>query len=430
MVRVRFAPSPTGYLHIGSARTALFNWLFARHNKGVFFLRIEDTDISRSKKEYLDEILESLKWLGIEWDGEPVFQSAQRDLYRAYAETLLDKGLAYREGEAIIFKVDKEGEVGFTDVIRGEITVKKEELKDQVLIKSDGSPTYNFACVVDDADMSITHIIRGDDHISNTPKQILLYRALGFAIPEFAHIPLILSKEGGRMSKRQRATSVLEYRDIGYLPEAMINFLSLLGWSPGGDKEIFSVEEAVKLFDLKGVNKTGAVFDIDKLNWLNGQYIMSLAPDVLAEQIEAFLKRKKIVLDPSGKGRFAEVVNLYRERLKTLSDFEIVYNIFFSDTITYVDKAVDKHLKKTDKGLFLDWYGVLEKIDSFDKESLERALRGIADERGVKPAKLIHPTRVAVSGNSAGAGLFEMMEILGKEKVLRRLDYSLKNHIQ
>ena len=242
-VRVRFAPSPTGYLHIGSARTALFNWLYAKHTNGTFLLRIEDTDRERSRAECLDEILGSLRWLYMDWEGEPVFQSKRFDTYRQYAHDMLGKGLAYKDGEAIIFKVAKDRMVAFDDVIHGRIEVSTNEIKDQVLMKSDGTPTYNFACVIDDAEMKISHIIRGDDHISNTPKQVLLCEALGLDLPQFAHIPLILSKEGGRMSKRHGATSIFEYKNMGFLPDALVNFLSLMGWAPGEDREILSLEE-------------------------------------------------------------------------------------------------------------------------------------------------------------------------------------------
>ena len=265
MVKVRFAPSPTGYLHIGSARTALFNWLYARHNNGKFIIRIEDTDKERSKEEFLNEILDSLKWLFMSWDGELVFQSKRFDVYRKYAQALIEKGLAYLEGPAIIFKVEKGKTVPFDDMIRGRVEFSTNDIKDQVLIKSDGTPTYNFACVIDDHEMEISHVIRGDDHISNTPKQVMLYEALGFTMPKFAHIPLILSKDGGRLSKRHGATSITEYKNMGFLAEALVNYLSLMGWAPGNDVEILPLDQTVKLFDVKDVNKTGATFDIDKL---------------------------------------------------------------------------------------------------------------------------------------------------------------------
>lgn len=421
-VRVRFAPSPTGYLHIGSARTALFNWLYARHEKGAFILRIEDTDKERSKPEYLDEILASLKWLFMEWDGELVFQSHRFDVYKKYAELLVEKGLAYREGPAIIFKVEKSRKVAFEDMIRGRVEFSTDDIKDQVLIKSDGTPTYNFACVVDDHEMQITHIIRGDDHISNTPKQIMLYEALALGLPKFAHIPLILSKDGGRMSKRHGAASIFEYKNMGFLPEALVNYLSLMGWAPGNDVEILPVDEIVKLFDVKDVNKTGAIFDIDKLSWMNGQYIKSMDTDELARRSEEYLKEKNVIDDKFDRGRWRGITAAYKERTRTLEDFAGVYRVFFSDEADYDEKAVEKYLKKPNsKDIINRCRSAIEAGGKFDRVSIEKSYRKLADELKIKAAELIHPTRVAISGKTVGAGLFDIMELLGREKVLKRL---------
>ena len=274
MVKVRFAPSPTGFLHLGSARTALFNWLHARHTNGQFLLRIEDTDKVRSEKKFLDEILEDLKWLGMNWDEEPIYQSQRFDTYRKKAEEIFSKDKAYREGEAIIFKVEKGRDVEFEDIIHGKITTNTDTIKDQVMIKSDGSPTYNFSCVIDDVSLEITHVLRGDDHISNTPKQILFYEALGLSPPKFGHMPLILGPDGAKLSKRHGGVSVEEYKREGFLPEALANYLILLGWFPGEAQEILSLEEAVKLFDIDDMSDVQAKFDIQKLRWLNGEYIM------------------------------------------------------------------------------------------------------------------------------------------------------------
>ena len=422
MVRVRFAPSPTGYLHIGSARTALFNWLYARHNNGAFILRIEDTDKERSKSEYLDEILASLKWLFMSWDGELVFQSGRFDVYKKYAEDLVEKGLAYREGPAIIFKVEKAKKVSFEDMIRGRVEFSTDDIKDQVLIKSDGTPTYNFACVVDDNQMQITHIIRGDDHISNTPKQVMLYEALKLPLPKFAHIPMILSKDGGRMSKRHGATSIFEYKNMGFLPEALVNYLSLMGWAPGNDVEILPINEIVKLFDIKDVNKTGATFDMDKLSWINGQYIKNMETKELAVRAENFLADKKIIDDKFDKDRWVNITAAYKERTRTLEDFISVYKIFFCDDVEYDEKAVAKYLNKPNsKEIMHRCKSAIEPDDKFDKVSIEESYRKLADELKVKAAELIHPTRVAISGKTVGAGLFDMMELLGREKVLKRL---------
>ena len=273
MVRVRFAPSPTGFLHVGSARTALFNWFFARHEKGQFLLRIEDTDAARSKKEFLDEILESLRWLGLDWDGEVVFQSKRAEIYRKAAEKLLAEGKAYKDGKAILLKVVPGEIVTVEDLVHGSVKVNTLEIKDQVLIKSDGMPTYSFACVMDDSEFGMTHVIRGDDHISNTPKQILIHRALGFTPATYVHIPLILGTDRSRLSKRHGATNLNDYRKNGFLPEAVVNFLALLGWSPGGDKELMSVQEIIDAFDLKRIGKTGSMFDLKKCTWMNSQYM-------------------------------------------------------------------------------------------------------------------------------------------------------------
>ena len=422
MVRVRFAPSPTGNLHIGSARTALFNWLYARHNNGKFILRIEDTDKERSKHEFLDEILGSLKWLFMDWDEELVYQSKRFDIYKTYAQKLVDKNLAYLEGPAIIFKVEKGKKVSFDDIIRGKVEFSTDDIKDQVLIKTDQTPTYNFACVVDDSEMQITHVIRGDDHISNTPKQVMLYEALSLPMPKFAHIPLILSKDGGRLSKRHGATSITEYKNMGFLPEALVNYLTLMGWAPGNDVEILPISETIKLFDVKDVNKTGAIFDMDKLSWVNSQYIKSMEINALTEKVEAFLKDRNIIQDKFDHVKLVEIVKIYKERTRTLEDFISVYKIFFSDEIEYDEKAVEKYLKKPNsKDIMNSCKKAIESGAKFDKTALEYQYRKLADELKIKAAELIHPTRVAISGKTVGAGLFEMMEILGREKVLKRM---------
>ena len=421
MVRVRFAPSPTGYLHIGSARTALFNWLYAKHTGGKFFLRIEDTDKVRSKDEYLEEILASLKWLFMDWDGELEFQSKRLDLYKKYAEELLKKGLAYKEGEATIFKVVSGRPVSFEDIVHGKITVSTEEIKDQVLIKSDGMPTYNFACVVDDSEMQITHIIRGDDHISNTPKQILLYEALGFKIPQFAHIPLILSKDGGRLSKRHGATSIFEYKNMGFLPSALVNYLTLVGWSPGEDREIMALSDIIKLFDVKDVNKTGAIFDIDKLTWMNGQYMAAMK----AEELLGLIKNQA---SAAGKNlavpddMILKVIELYKVRMKTLPDFMSMTDHFFRDDYSVEDKGVEKYLTPPESRKILgEFVPRLEKLGDFKHAAIEEICRSMAAEMGIKVGVIIHPTRVAISGKTTGAGLFEMMEVLGRPKVIERM---------
>jgi len=424
MVRVRFAPSPTGFLHIGSARSALFNWLFARHEKGKFLLRIEDTDRIRSKDEFLDEILASLKWLGMDWDEEPVRQSKRIDMYKKAAENLIKKEKAYREGDAIRFRMPKK-KIKLYDITRGEIEFDSEILKDEVLIKSDGMPTYNFACVIDDVNMKITHVIRGDDHISNTPKQIAIYEALGCEVPKFAHIPLIMGPDGGRLSKRHGATSIMEYKNQGYLADAIVNFLALMGWSPGDNREILSKDELIKEFTLEKVNKTSAVFNIDKLNWLNGQYIKEKDSKELLELLLPLMREEGLIGEVFDRGKLLNLVELYKIRLRTLTDFPKYIKTFYTDEIDFDQAAVEKHLKREGtKELLAKWSKRISNLSSFDKNTLEENCRLLADELKIKPAELIHSTRVAITGCTAGAGLFEIMEIMGKDTVLKRLEYA------
>ncbi|MBU4377428.1 MAG: glutamate--tRNA ligase [Candidatus Omnitrophica bacterium] len=427
MVRVRFAPSPTGFLHIGSARSALFNWLFARHEKGSFLLRIEDTDKARSKDEFLEEILASLKWLGMESDEPLVFQSERLDLYLATAEKLLKEDKAYREENAIRFKMPKK-KIRFNDICRNEIEFDSEVLKDEVLIKSDGFPTYNFACVIDDADMKITHVVRGDDHISNTPKQIAIYEALKLPIPKFAHIPLIMGPDGGRLSKRHGATSIMEYRKMGYLSDTLVNFLALMGWAPGGDREILPVKEIVKEFTLEKVNRTSAIFNIDKLNWLNGQYLKEKDSKELLELLIPLLLESGIISEDFDREKLLRLIELYKIRIKTLADFEGHIRAFYTDELDYDPAGTKEHLKKEGTKLILsDWQKRISSISDFNVAALEKNCKQLASELGIKPARIIHSTRMAISGTTQGAGLFEMMEVMGKDTVLTRLDYAIKN---
>ena len=422
MIRVRFAPSPTGYLHVGSARTALFNWFFARHHGGKFLLRIEDTDAVRSKPEFLAEILGSLRWLGLTWDGEIEFQSKRFDVYRTAAEKLLEQGLAYLDGKAIVFKVTPGEAITFEDVIHGTIQVNTLEIKDQVLMKSDGTPTYNFACVVDDAEFQITHVIRGDDHISNTPKQLLLYRALKLTPPRFAHIPLILGTDRSRLSKRHGATNLNDYRAMGIFPDAMVNFLSLLGWSPGGDREILSIEEILREFDLPKVGKTGAIFDLTKLFWMNSQYMKEASLETLLPLVQEKLKEKGLwnnALDPAWVGR---VVDLYKSRADTIEDLCRQAQGLFTEEIPYDQEAVEKRLKQPEVAGRLNRFSDrLEKLPAWDSGAIEAACRALAEELKVKAADLIHPARVAVTGRSVGPSLFHVLEVASKERVLSRL---------
>ena len=416
MVRVRFAPSPTGYLHIGSVRTALFNWLYARSQAGVFILRIEDTDQKRSSDVYMEEIIEDLKWLGLNWDEGPFFQTKRFDIYRSYAQRLLEKELAYKDGEAIIFKIP-DIKVKIYDLVHGEIEMDNSLIDDLVLMKSDGSPAYNFACVVDDIEMQITHVIRGDDHISNTNKQVAVYDALGIKPPKFAHIPLILGPDKAPLSKRFGAVSINDYRKMGYLPQALVNYLSLLGWSPGDNKEFMSVEEIVKKFSLKRINKTGAEFSQDKLRWINGEHIRKLTPDEFAKIGMEFIKPE---CDEKWFRKFAE---LYHPRVKTLVEFKEEFGIFTSDDVQYNEEAVEKFLKKDKVSDILSMTKKrLEKIDPFTQENIEKEARALVEELKIQSADLIHPLRVAVTGKAVSAGVFEVLALLGKEKVIKRLE--------
>ena len=424
MIRVRFAPSPTGNLHVGGSRTALFNWLYAKARKGKFILRIEDTDKARSKKEYLDEILQSLSWLGFNWD-EVYYQSQRFGIYKECADKLLKAGAAYTEksehGEAVIFRVAPQ-KIKINDLIRGEIEFDAEEIKDQVLIKSDGTPTYNFACVVDDATMNITHVIRGDDHISNTPKQVLLYQALGFPIPEFAHLPLILWKEGGRLSKRTGATAISDYRKMGYLPQALVNYLLLLSWSPGENREIIDINEASKIFDIKDVNKTAATFDINKLNWINNQYLKKEDAQKLTDElIPLLIEKGYIKKDSLDRGYLVSLVKLFQARLSTLNDFPEWADFFLVEDIK-IDPAAEKKFLTRD--LSREFKLFIERLDAlaqFDIVTIETAFRNLVGELNIDAKTLIHPIRVVLTGKTIGPGLFEVIYYLGKERTKQRL---------
>ena len=425
MVRVRFAPSPTGNLHIGGGRTALFNWLFSQSQKGKFILRIEDTDRERSKKEFVDEILYSLKWLGFNWD-ELYYQSERFDHYQLHADKLLKAGRAYIERslegkEAIIYKVPQ-AKIMVHDLIRGQIEFDSSLIKDQVLIKSDGTPTYNFACVVDDAEMNITHIIRGDDHISNTPKQILLYEALGFGLPNFAHLPLIMGVEGGRLSKRTGATAISDYRKMGYLPEALLNYLLLLSWAPGDNRELITITEAVRLFDIKNVNKTSATFDLKKLDWMNNQYLKSADPEKLADELIPLLEARHYVnRDNFDRGHLLVLVKLFQARLSRLNDFVEWADFFFLDEPVIEPAAKEKYLTGDLSKEFSLFAQRLDKLASFEIIDIESSFRQLVVELGMEAKKLIHPIRVALTGKTIGPGLFEVIYYLGREQSCRRL---------
>lgn len=425
MVRVRFAPSPTGNLHIGGGRTALFNWLFSQSQKGKFILRIEDTDKERSKKEFVDEILFSLKWLGFDWD-ELYYQSERFDRYRQHADKLLKAGLAYIEKspegkEAVIFKVTGQ-KIKVNDLIRGQIEFDSSLIKDQVLIKSDGTPTYNFACVVDDAEMNITHIIRGDDHISNTPKQVLFYEAMGFPLPNFAHLPLIMGMDGGRLSKRTGATAISDYRKMGYLPEALINYLLLLSWAPGGNREIINRNEAIELFDIKNVNKTAATFDLKKLDWMNNQYLKNADPQKLLDELMPLLVEKGFIREnESDREYILGLIRLFQPRLARLNDFIDWADFFFVEEIKIDPLAQEKFLSKDLSNEFKLFIAELEGLSNFSVENIEKSFRDLVAKLNIEAKVLIHPLRVALTGKTIGPGLFELICHLGLERTRRRL---------
>jgi glutamyl-tRNA synthetase len=421
MVRVRFAPSPTGFLHIGSARTAIFNWLYARHTGGQFLLRVEDTDRQRSETRFLDEILEDLKWLGLDWDEAPLFQSRRFDVYRAKADDLIAAGKAYKDGDAVLFRIEPGRTVAFDDLIHGRIAVASDTIKDQVIIKSDGSPTYNFACVVDDSFLGITHILRGDDHISNTPKQIIFYEAFALAPPRFGHMPLILGTDGAKLSKRHGGVSVEEYKREGFLPEALANYLILLGWMPKDGREIMPPAEAVKLFEISEMNDVQAKFDIQKLRWLNAEYIMKSPNDRLVPLVRPRLDEAGIPTAGVTDAYLGRVLDLYKVRLKTLGEFAAMTDCFFRDDFAY-DEDGRKHLATPESREYLTILADrLAGLTDFSHDAIEAVFREFAESRGIKAGPIIHPARMAVSGKTKGAGLFEMMEVIGRERVVARM---------
>ena len=480
-VRVRFAPSPTGYLHVGGARTALFNWLFARNVGGTFVLRIEDTDTERNRPELVDGILESLRWLGLDWDEGPFHQSERLAGYRAAADTLLASGAAFlcycpperyaggdaaenpsedgddprsggrrivrcscRDGKpsstgtqpAVRFKTPIEGATRFEDAVFGPREVQNAEIEDFVLLRSakDGAtgvlPTYQLGAVVDDIDMRITHVIRGADHLSNTPKQALLYRALGAAPPIFAHVQLILGPDRTRMSKRHGATSVGSYRDEGFLPEAFRNFLALLGWAPGGDLQFMRTAELVERFSLAGVSRTNAVFDRAKLEWFNQQYLQHLPVEELVPAVESELKRSKLWREEWGAGAGHEwltrTLDLLRPRTRLLPDFSTWARAFFSDDFEYEQAARDKFWKDERlPELLARLADSLETLPEFAHDPCDQALRALAEAAGVKAGLLINATRVAIVGQAVAPPLFDTMVALGRERVVSRLRRAL-----
>jgi glutamyl-tRNA synthetase len=474
--RVRFAPSPTGYLHVGGARTALFNWLYARHTGGTFVLRIEDTDVERSSPEMVTGILDGMRWLGLDWDEGPevggprgpYFQSERLERYRAAAAQLVASGRAYfcyctpedlkskreaaeqagqswsydracanlapdeiarreaaGEPRAIRFRMPA-GSTTYNDAVHGTIVFDNGVIEDFVVLRSDRYPTYHLSVVVDDIDMAITDVVRGDDHISNTPKQVLLYEALGAPVPRFAHVPLILGPDKRRLSKRHGATSVMEYARQGFLPEAMVNFLALLGWSPGGDRELFTRDELVAEFSLEAISESNAVFNPEKLEWVNSQHLARLGGDEVIDRLEPIL-REDGVWDDGFRGERREwlhqVIELLKPRAKKIRDLAGQGRYFFADPSGYDEAAVKKHLSAPGLAGHLDgWRASLAAVDPFTPAAIEAALRACAEARGIKAAALIHATRVAVTGQGVSPGLFEVVALVGRERSAARLD--------
>jgi glutamyl-tRNA synthetase len=421
-VRVRFAPSPTGYLHVGGARTALFNWLFARHHGGSFILRIEDTDRTRSTDEAIDQIIASLRWLGLHWD-EFYRQTDRFPIHQRYAEELLRRGAAYEADGAVWFRMPKEGVTVVEDLIAGRVEFQNREFKDLVILRSDGTPTYNFACVVDDTEMGITHVIRGDEHLPNTPKQLHIYRALDLTPPKFAHIPLILGPDRTKLSKRHGAVSVLEYRRKGILPEAMVNFLARLGWSHG-DQEIFTREELIAYFDLPAVGKSAAVFDEQKLLWLNREWMRRIPLPKLAELVREFLVLEGVAspeeIAAIPEGRFLRAVELLRDRSRTLVELAQSARFLFPREISVPEDAKDL-LKPELSRAFLKVAEAVETLAEPSPEEFERAVREALERLGLPLKNLALPIRVVVSGYRVGPGLFEVLAMAGPKLVAQRL---------
>ncbi len=463
-VRVRFAPSPTGYLHIGGARTALFNWLFARHNRGVFVLRIEDTDRTRSTEEYIEAIIEGMTWLGLDWDEGPFRQTERLDVYRNYVERLLEEGKAYycyctaqelderrkkalKEGRtprydgrcrdlktpppdrtpAVRFRMPQSGRTIVDDLIRGHIVYENEQLDDFIILRSDNTPTYNFVVVVDDVDMTITHVIRGDDHLNNTPKQIHIYTALGFPVPKFAHLPMILGPDKTRLSKRHGATSVQAYRDMGYLPEALLNYLVRLGWSYG-DQEVFTKEELIERFSLEAIGKSAAVFNPDKLLWINSQYIKDSSPEYIAELLIPFLEKEGLVKKEEGIDRewLKRAVITLQERSRTLLEMARSMRYYILEYVELEPKAREKFINEKTKPVLEDVRNSLAGLEDFSADEIEKVFMAIVERHNTKLGKVAQPVRVAITGNTVSPGIFEVLEIIGKDRAIKRLDRAIE----
>lgn len=418
-VRVRFAPSPTGYLHVGGARTALFNWLFARREGGKFLLRIEDTDKARSTDENTQVILDGLQWLGLDWDESPIFQGARVARHQEIADKLLKQGNAYIEEGAIRLRVPPV-ELAWDDAVHGRISFKGEDIRDFVILRADRSPLYNFAVVVDDIDMQITHVIRGDDHISNTPKQIAVYRALAANLPIFGHVPMIHGNDGKKLSKRHGATAVGDYQHLGILPEAMRNFLALMGWSPGGDREIMTKDELRSLFSLDGILKKPAVFDTTKLEWMNGQYLTAKSADELFPLVQPELV--KLGLDGT-KDAVLKAINAVKTRSRTTIDVARQVAVRLDGKFMTLDEKAQKEIAKDPAGYRAALLGAVESLQQIQwtPAEIEHALRNLAQKRNVAAGKIFQPIRIALTGGTVSEPVNELLFVVGKEAALDRL---------
>jgi glutamyl-tRNA synthetase len=442
-VRVRFAPSPTGFLHIGGARTALFNWLYARHTGGTFILRIEDTDAARNTQEAVEVILRGLRWLGLAWDegpltgeatgagkGEhgPYFQSQRKEIYQRRVEALLSRGLAYEHEGAVKFKMPREPIV-VPDLVVGDVTrelTDREELDpDFVIVRSDGQPVFHLVNVVDDLEMGITHVIRGEDHLSNTAKHIALFRAFGVDPPKYAHIPLILNSDGTKMSKRDQGASLTSYIDEGYVPEAVLNYLCLLGWSPKGNREKISVAEVIDLFDLPQILRHNARFDLVKLRWLNTEYIKEMESDRFYDLAVHALARAGIDTNAFPLDYVKAALDTCKEKVKLLSDLPQFAGFYFKEGVSLDAEAMKKDFTPENRPRLQRMREVLANLPSFDADNIGKAMQVLAAELGVKAGVLVHPTRLACTGSTIGPSLYHLMEVLGKDRVLERLDRAI-----
>jgi len=460
-IKTRFAPSPTGYLHVGGARTALFSWLYAKKNNGSFVLRIEDTDLERSTQESVDAILEGMQWLGLDYDEGPYYQTQRFDRYKEIIQQLLDQGDAYycccskeeldalreqqmankekpryngkcREqaelNEGVVrFRNPQEGEVVLEDLVKGHIVVANKELDDLIIARSDGTPTYNLTVVVDDMDMGITHVVRGDDHVNNSPRQINILKALGAELPKYAHLPMILGDDGARLSKRHGAVSVMQYRDDGYLPEALLNYLVRLGWSHG-DQEIFSLEEMIELFDLERVNVSASAFNTEKLLWLNHQYIMSSEPELVAKHLEWHMQQRGIDAATQGPA-LIELVKAQRERCKTLVEMADASLYFYQDFTEYDAKAAKKNFKQGTEVALQALLDAFNSIAEWQGEKLHEIVLQTAETLELKLGKVAQPLRVAVCGAGMSPSIDVTLSLLGREKTLKRLEFAI-NYIK